>query len=227
MSDDVTRLLERADAIEAEALAGKWLVGRTTHAPHYDDCLTCEPVRIAAALAARLRDAEAENARLREVIDNAAISWLALEPGVEWEGDLAAAMSAACGEIVRLRSANARLREACSKQNDDVCQVLGKALGYPWYKDDQTNFPGADESNGVCVGDHAAESIADEAAKTIARLREDAARQCEAIRERVHQLPKLWYRPPTNPDAAATLVIAADYVFEAINAARASEARDA
>lgn len=59
MSDDVKRLLERADAIEAEALAGKWLVGRTTHAPHYDDCLTCEPVRIAAALAARLRVAEA------------------------------------------------------------------------------------------------------------------------------------------------------------------------
>lgn len=71
---------------------------------------------------------------------------------------------------------NARLREACSKQNDDVCQVLGKALGYPWYKDDQANFPGADESNGVCVGDHVAESIADEAAKTISRLREDAAR---------------------------------------------------
>lgn len=129
----------------------------------------------------------------------------------------------------RLRDAeaeNARLREACSKQNDDVCQVLGKALGYPWYKDDQTNFPGADESNGVCVGDHAAESIADEAAKTIARLREDAARQCEAIRERVHQLPKLWYRTPTNPDAADTLVIAADYVFAAIDAARAPEDRD-
>lgn len=71
MSDDVTRLLERADAIEAEALAGKWLVGRTTHAPHYDDCLTCEPVRIAAALAARLRDAEAENARLKGIIGQA------------------------------------------------------------------------------------------------------------------------------------------------------------
>jgi hypothetical protein len=96
MSDDVTRLLERADAIEAEALAGKWLVGRTTHAPHYDDCLTCEPVRIAAALAARLRDAEAENARLQTIAHRLAQCWMygGWKADTKNERDIEAAMRA-------------------------------------------------------------------------------------------------------------------------------------
>lgn len=64
-----------------------------------------------------------------------------------------------------------RLRLACTKMNDEVCQRLGKALGYPWFKDDQTNFSGATEENGVCTGEHVAESIAAEAAAEIERLR--------------------------------------------------------
>jgi hypothetical protein len=63
-----------------------------------------------------------------------------------------------------------RLRAACSRQNEEICQVLGKALGYPWFKDDPANFPDATEEHGVCVGDHVAESLADEAAKRIERL---------------------------------------------------------
>ena len=63
----------------------------------------------------------------------------------------------------------ARLRERSAASNDDICQTLGKALGYPWFKDDQKNFPGATEENGVCVGDHIAESIASEAAAELAR----------------------------------------------------------
>ena len=60
------------------------------------------------------------------------------------------------------------LRAACSKSNDEISQVLGKALGYPWFKDDQKIFPGATEANGVCVGAHTAETIADEAAVALA-----------------------------------------------------------
>lgn len=70
-------------------------------------------------------------------------------------------------EVCRLRAENNRLRTNWSKVNDEICQTLGKALGYPWFKDDQENFPGATEANGVCVGDHVAESLADEAAKRI------------------------------------------------------------
>ena len=64
-----------------------------------------------------------------------------------------------------------RLRAACSKLNDEVCQTLGKALGYPGFKDNPATFPNATEADGVCVGDHVAESIAAEAAKKIGRLR--------------------------------------------------------
>lgn len=60
--------------------------------------------------------------------------------------------------------------------HDEVEQTLGKALGYPWFKNDQANFPGADESSGVCIGEHCTETIADEAAAKItkqeARIRE-------------------------------------------------------
>ena len=64
-----------------------------------------------------------------------------------------------------------RLRLACTTMNAEVCQRLGKALGYPWFKDDQENFPGATEENSVCTGEHVAESIAAEAAAEIERLR--------------------------------------------------------
>lgn len=69
----------------------------------------------------------------------------------------------------------ARLRAALTAENDDVCQTLGKALGYPWFKDDQETFPGATEENGVCVGDHVAASIAAEAARLFST--EKAARE--------------------------------------------------
>lgn len=49
----------------------------------------------------------------------------------------------------------------------EVEQVLGKALGYPWFKDDQENFPGSTEKDGVCIGDHVAETILEEAAQRI------------------------------------------------------------
>lgn len=64
------------------------------------------------------------------------------------------------------------LRLAAARDNEEITQVLGRALGYPWFKDDQKNFPGATEANGVCVGDHVAASLAVEAAKTIKAMRE-------------------------------------------------------
>lgn len=70
------------------------------------------------------------------------------------------------------RAEIARLREACSRENEDISQVLGKVLGYPWFKDDRANFPDATEADGVCVGEHVAISLADEAAAKIARLRQ-------------------------------------------------------
>lgn len=51
------------------------------------------------------------------------------------------------------------------KAGYDIEQTCGKALGYPWYKDDQANFPGATEKNGVYVGEHTSETIVAELAK--------------------------------------------------------------
>lgn len=53
------------------------------------------------------------------------------------------------------------LKESYSKDDDYICQVLGKALNYPWYKDDQKNFPGATQEDGVCIGEHVAASLTD------------------------------------------------------------------
>lgn len=47
----------------------------------------------------------------------------------------------------------------------EIEQILGRALGYPRYCDDKDNFPDATEQDGVCVGDHTAVTLAQEAAE--------------------------------------------------------------
>ena len=74
-------------------------------------------------------------------------------------------------ERAALRTELARLRDAFSRENNTISQVLGRALGYPRFADDQKNFPGATDANGVCVGDHVAASLADEAANVIRALK--------------------------------------------------------
>lgn len=76
-------------------------------------------------------------------------------------------------ECARLETELARLRHACRAQEDEICQLAGKALGYyPWFKDHPEHFPGADESCGVCVGDHVAETIVEELAKAFVKQKE-------------------------------------------------------
>jgi len=55
----------------------------------------------------------------------------------------------------------------------EVEQELGKALGYPWYKDDQKNFPGTTEADGVCVGEHTPGTIAAEASTKLVELKHE------------------------------------------------------
>lgn len=75
------------------------------------------------------------------------------------------------------------------RESLDIEQILGKALGYPWFKDDQKNFPDATEKDGVCVGDHVALTLAEEAADKIKQLK-----------SRVEKLSK---RPVTKEEAIA------------------------
>jgi hypothetical protein len=59
---------------------------------------------------------------------------------------------------------------ACVKMEHEVTQVLGKALGYPEYGPEV--FENGQPDGSVCVGEHVAESIADEAARRIKTLEE-------------------------------------------------------
>ena len=55
----------------------------------------------------------------------------------------------------------------------EVEQALGIALHYPFYCDDQKNFPGTTLVDGVCTGEHVVETIAAEAANRIKKLEEE------------------------------------------------------
>jgi hypothetical protein len=57
---------------------------------------------------------------------------------------------------------------------EKIEQILGKALGYPWYKDDPDIFPKATEADGVCVGVETAWSLAMIAADRIKELENKA-----------------------------------------------------
>jgi hypothetical protein len=70
------------------------------------------------------------------------------------------------GDIQKLKE----VRDKMIKESQEIEQILGKALGYPWYKDDPTNFPNATEADGVCVAPNAAASLAMHAADKIKML---------------------------------------------------------
>lgn len=63
-----------------------------------------------------------------------------------------------------------RIIDAYKKESAEIEQILGKVLGYPWYKDDPKTFPNATEDDGVCVGIETAWSLAMGAAQTIRSL---------------------------------------------------------
>lgn len=73
----------------------------------------------------------------------------------------------------------------------EIEQILGKALGYPWFKDDLKNFPTATEADGVCVGDHTAWSLAMCAADKIKELQDELFYQNQKIANVVDDLLKL------------------------------------
>ena len=81
-----------------------------------------------------------------------------------------------------------RLRDAAIRQNHEIAQILGRALGYPRYCDDQKNFPGTTDADGVCVGDHTAESLAAEVADKIDRLEHYRDRARSQRNEALEQL---------------------------------------
>lgn len=73
------------------------------------------------------------------------------------------------------------MRRKWIKQNETLIQSLAQALGgFPWYKDDQKNFPGATEEDGVCTGELVLEDLVDMA---ISALFEERAKRKELERK--------------------------------------------
>ena len=72
--------------------------------------------------------------------------------------------------------AAARTTRGCMLDIHEASQVLGKALGMPWYKDDQANFPGATDADGVCTGEHVLVTLADAIARRCRELESEAKR---------------------------------------------------
>lgn len=79
-------------------------------------------------------------------------------------------------QLAEARELLARLREAWSRENDEIEQILGRALGFPRYCDDQRNFPGATEADGVCVGPQVAITLAQDASDRIRSLESQAGK---------------------------------------------------
>ena len=71
-------------------------------------------------------------------------------------------------KLIEAKATN--LRQKWIAQNYELEQILGKALGRPWFKDDQVSFPGATEADGVLVAVETVEDLAAEAATKLAEV---------------------------------------------------------
>lgn len=133
------------------------------HQGAYDDfaahIVGVSPARLAEA-EARTAKAETELAATATVLRRLRERNKEADEAVE---QLQAELNATKAEVERLRIALAHKEEA-------IVQRLGKALGFPWFKDDQKNFPGATDADGI-VSCFAAEEMAILAVEEIERLR--------------------------------------------------------
>ena len=71
-------------------------------------------------------------------------------------------------EILSLK----RAKDKMLQELREIEQILGKALHFPWFKDDPMNFPSATEKDGVVVAGPTWE-LAKHAADKIKRLEDD------------------------------------------------------
>lgn len=90
----------------------------------------------------------------------------------EWATMMAVHGHVQAKQVIDFIEEHVRLMRACDENENEIEQILAQAIGgFPWYKDDQENFPGTTEADGVCVGEHVAATLASLAASEITRLR--------------------------------------------------------
>lgn len=88
---------------------------------------------------------------------------------IEDLGDAHEALEECFNRIKELEDGHKDLIQKVAAQGHEIEQILGQALGYPWFKDDPKNFPDATEKDGVCVGDHTPVTLAMEAAQRLGK----------------------------------------------------------
>lgn len=84
---------------------------------------------------------------------------------------------------VRIDGEGERVKELIDKwriSDHEIEQILGKALGYPRYIDDQKNFPGS-TGDDVCVGEHVAVTLASEVAARVTALERELSEAKAAV----------------------------------------------
>jgi hypothetical protein len=87
-----------------------------------------------------------------------------------------------CRLAERLRAAESVVK----RKDHEIEQVLGKALGFPAYRDDPENFPGVSpDDDRLCLGNYTAESLADMAARDLRQYQEFVGSLPELIHEAV------------------------------------------
>ena len=79
---------------------------------------------------------------------------------------------AVCVDIEKYKKLKNETQSNELTELEKIEQILGKALGYPWYKDNPDIFPNATEADGVCVGIETAWSLAMIASDRIKELEE-------------------------------------------------------
>lgn len=123
---------------------------------------------------------DAEYDRLKSIYDD----WARREkPCCAFDNDMRLARQLE-RELAKAEERNRFLVDSYAKAHEEICQTAGKALGYPWLKDDQKNFLGATEEDGVCVGEHVAETIVEELAMKYTEAR-DRIKRLEESGDRV------------------------------------------
>lgn len=61
-----------------------------------------------------------------------------------------------------------RLLMLAMAEKNEIEQALARALGtFPWYKDDQKNWPGTTDADGVCTGNFTVLDVVDQAVARI------------------------------------------------------------
>jgi hypothetical protein len=124
---------------------------------------------------------------------------------------------AQCTKIRELNERIKLLEYGIAKQNLEIEQTCGKVLDYPWFKDDQKNFPGATEKDGVCVGEHVAETIAAE----LARKYTEAKDRIKRLEEALESIREYWNRDNNNRAMIDACWYAIDKSSEALEAKEA------